>query len=285
MASSFADHISSSLTKLGQTAKTLVKLLLSARSVCFDKTMKNTSLYILGNGPSLRDNLNRDFQLLQQADTLAVNFAANSPEFTSLRPKYYVLADPHFFVNASDANVSKLIASLRNVDWKMTLYVPATAKVPQQLAQSTFLTIKRFNFVAAEGFEWFENWTFAHNLGMPRPRNVLIPSIMIGMWMNYKQIYLLGADHSWSKTLSVDNENHVVTIQPHFYKEEKQELKRINITYQNIPLHAVFESFSIAFRAYHRLQRYAIKKNINIINATPESFIDAFPRGTIQTQK
>ena len=37
----------------------------------------------------------------------------------------------------------------------------------------------------------------------------LIPSIMLGIWLGYREIYLLGADHTWTKTLSVDDDNRV----------------------------------------------------------------------------
>ena len=60
----------------------------------------NKQLFILGNGPSLRQNIENDLSFLQSHDSLAVNFAANAPEFGLIRPKFYLLADPHFSVTA-----------------------------------------------------------------------------------------------------------------------------------------------------------------------------------------
>ena len=116
---------------------------------------------------------------------------------------------------------------------------------------------------------------------MPRPRNVLIPSIMIGIWLGYSEIRLLGADHSWLKTISVDDNNRVVSIQPHFYQEDSREQQRIRTAYLSLPLHKVLESFHIAFRSYHRIRRFADTQGIRIINSTPGSFIDAFDRAPI----
>ena len=91
-------------------------------------------------------------------------------------------------------------------------------------------------------------------------------------------MYITGADHSWTKTLSVNEQNEVVSIQPHFYKEDEKEEKRIKVDYLKYPLHQIIYSFYLAFKAYHSIQRYAEAKGVNIYNSTPGSFIDAFPR-------
>lgn len=228
-------------------------------------------------------NLDNNLELLERSDTLAVNFAANTPEFRIVRPKYYVLADPHFFRNISDKNVAALLESLKAVDWRMTLFVPAKSRRSvARMIGNPMVSVEGFNFLAAEGWTWLEQFMFRLRLGMPRPRNVLIPSIMIGIWLGYKKIYVLGADHSWLKTLDVDSDNRVVSVQPHFYKEDSHEVERINRTYLDLKLHQVLESMTIAFASYHKINAYASRCGITIINATPGSFIDAFPRGSIE---
>ena len=104
---------------------------------------------------------------------------------------------------------------------------------------------------------------------------------MIAMKLGYGNVYITGADHSWTKTLSVNERNEVVSIQPHFYKEDENEEKRIKVDYLKYPLHQIVHSFYVAFKAYHDIQRYALHRGVNIYNATPESFIDAFPRKSI----
>ncbi len=274
--------------KLSASIKTLVKVALQAKYCPIvrngaDASRGDRPLYIMGNGPSLRTNLDNNLELLERSDTLAVNFAANTPEFRILRPKYYVLADPHFFRNVSDKNVAALSESLKAVDWRMTLFVPAKSRRSvARMIDNPMVSVEGFNFLAAEGWKWLEQFMFRLRLGMPRPRNVLIPSIMIGIWLGYKKIYILGADHSWLKTLDVDSDNRVVSVQPHFYKEDSHEVERINRTYLDLKLHQVLESMTIAFASYHKINAYASRCGITIINATPGSFIDAFPRGSIE---
>lgn len=220
-------------------------------------------------------------ELLRQNDTLAVNFAANAPDFKDLRPKYYVLADPHFFQSDNDPNVRLLISNLSAAIWPMTLFVPRNSVIHPSLRNHPYISVETFPLNGFEGFECIENIAFDKELGMPRPRNVLIPAIMIGIWMGYKKIYLTGADHTWTRTLSVDESNHVVSIQPHFYKDNEHEEARVVSTYSNIRIHEILESFSVAFKSYHTIRRYADMHGVSIFNSTPGSFIDAFKRSPL----
>lgn len=263
-----------------RTAKTLVKMLLQTRLTRLPRqeAVEGEALYIMGNGPSLRCNLDEHLDFLRSHITMAVNFAANSNEFAIVRPRYYVLADPYFFADSGDQNVAKLFRAINGVEWPMTLYVPASARGVGVPVSHGNLRVEKYNYVAAEGYEWVEQLAFDHGWGMPRPRNVLIPSIMIGIWLGYKTIYLLGADHSWLQSIWVNDDNRVVTVQPHFYEDSAQEKQRVYSEYSGHKLHDVLESFHIAFKSYHKIEEYARSRDVRILNATPGSFIDAFPR-------
>ena len=271
-----SEQISRFISDAGNSAKTLVKCLLQSRPVKVTRTV-NESLIIMGNGPSLNDTIAGSAEALEQSDLLAVNFAANTPVFRRFKPEYYLLADPHFFTSQAE-NVLQLLQSLKAVDWPMTLFVPVNAKVE---LSNPLIRIERFNMVGAEGFEWLRNRLYRSGLAMPRPRNVLIPSIMTAIRMGYKRIYIAGADHTWTQTLAVNENNEVVSIQPHFYKDGQDELMRTATVYKNVRLHEILESFSIAFKAYHEIARYAKKAGVEILNVTPGSFIDAFERVTL----
>jgi len=261
--------------------KGLTKIaLLSRPSSSLRGRAEGDRLIIMANGPSLADTISHSFATLKSTPTMAVNFAAIAPEFSELKPRYYVLADPHFFSEKEDINLDKLRKSLAAVDWDMTLLVPVTfAKKARQLYGN--LDIATFNAVGIEGFSSLCHAAYSAGLAMPRPRNVLIPSIMLGIALGYKEIVITGADHSWMKTLSVTDDNEVVSIQPHFYADGKEELTRVRHEYRNYRLHQIVDSFAVAFRSYHLIADYAASKGVRIINATPGSFIDAFPRGSI----
>lgn len=237
-------------------------------------------LIIMANGPSLADTIATKSDVLKSYPSMAVNFAAIAPEFRELKPRYYVLADPHFFSDKEDINLKKLRKSLAAVDWKMTLLVPVGWKNKARKMYGN-LDLATFNAVGIEGFSAVCHAAFRTGTAMPRPRNVLIPSIMLGIALGYKEIIITGADHSWMKTLSVTDNNEVVSIQPHFYADGNEEQNRVRHEYRNYRLHQIVESFAIAFRSYHQIADYAASRGVRIVNATPGSFIDAFPRGTL----
>ena len=220
MGNSAISQLAGFFDSLGSTLKSCLRLLPAIGGSGprrADGVADGRPLVILGNGPSLRRCLDEDMEMLRRSDTLAVNFFANSPEFMQVKPRYYVLADPHFFDKAdSDPNVRRLIDNLNAIDFGMTLLIPAACRRRARLFDNPKLKVDTFNFVAVEGFGWFEDAMFGMRRGMPRPRNVMVPSIMAGIWLGYKRICLLGADHSWLSTLTVNDRNEVVSVQPHF---------------------------------------------------------------------
>ncbi len=265
----------------GLFVKGLVKLAVESRRCRISRAHSGRPLIIMANGPSLAQTMERCSGALGSADLMAVNFAANTEEFYRFRPDRYVVADPHFFNPGADVNVARLWNNIAaRVDWPMTLYVPArmAGRVPRDVTASGFVAVERFNPVGIEGFRWFERMAYSSGLGMPRPRNVLIAAIMIALKAGYREIYLTGADHSWTRTLEVDDANRVVSVQPHFYKENDEEKSRVTQLYSNIRLHEIMLSFHVAFKSYHAIRRYADSIGATIYNSTPGSFIDAFER-------
>lgn len=270
------------LTNTANTLIGLTKIIMQSRRCRLHKAdiSEDDRLIILANGPSLRQELESHIDQLAKSTTMVVNFAANTPEFKVLRPKYYILADPHFFTAFDDVNVVKLLDNLRAVDWPMDLIVNVkyrnkfekTANLP------ACISIKSFNAVGVEGFKSFEKFAYDTGAAMPRPRNVLIAALMVSICMGYKTIYVCGADHSWMHDINVDDDNCVMTGMKHFYEDSDKEADRVRREYQSYKLHDIIYSLYIAFKSYHQIERYARSKGVAIYNSTPGSYIDAFKR-------
>lgn len=246
--------------------------------------IKRENLIIMGNGPSLRETILSYGDLLAKSKTLAVNFAANTEEYNKLRPSVYVLADPHFFKcgengKSSDANVERLWDNLSATSWPMILYVPCKAKIHDAIENNINITVKRYNLTPGEGIPCLVHWLYRKGLAMPRPRNVLIASIMIALREGYRNLFIVGADHTWSRDLWVDDKNRVISVQKHFYKDNDKEFERVAQEYAGYHLHDILNSLTVAFRSYHQIAEYARKIGAKITNCTPGSFIDAFTRG------
>jgi hypothetical protein len=276
------ERIQAILQETADTLAMVARIILKSKKIPQHHESQQKPLMILGNGPSLKQTLVEYADKFGDYDLMGVNFAANTPEFQRLKPRRYVLADPHFFVGIeSDSNVRKLWENIQSATWQITLHLPASQRrhpILAQLQRNNNIQIEYFNMNATGGFRALRHWAIKKRLAMPRPRNVLIPAIMTGIGCGYKVIFIAGADHTWTRTLSVDSRNRVVSIQPHYYSDTEEEKTRVTSVYENVKLHQVLESMAIAFKAYWEIRDFADYNGINIINVTPESFIDAFER-------
>lgn len=257
-----------------------VKVAALSRPVSLRPEVRTRPLIVMGNGPSLKPLLDDPRLYDGHADLLAVNFAAVHPSFQRLRPQWYVLMDPLFFSGQPLPNLQALQQALASVSWPMTLVVPRVQRrnVPAAIAANPHITIATINAVGIDGTALLSHLLYRLRLAMPRPRNVLIPALMAAMQAGYTHITIVGADHSWMRSLWVDDRNHVVSVQPHFYAEDSAEQKRVDSEYAGYRLHQIVQSFYVAFSAYHRIERYARSRGVTILNATPDSMIDAFQR-------
>lgn len=285
--------------EFGETLLAIIKIVFLSKFTRNKFTLSfKKELVILGNGPSLKDLLDQNQQFLAGKSLLCVNYFCRTDEFTLLKPSIYVISSPEYFHSEEKEDFAierslTLLAIAEKTNWPMVFCVPALAK-KQKHWQKEFLNhphiqIYYFNNTPISGFNWFTNWAFNQNIGMPRPHNVLIPSIMLALKFGFKQIYLAGADHSWIQEVFVDEDNEVLLSQKHFY--DKQAAKQENYRDMSVPqpmyiggsantrkLHEVLEKFYYTFRSYWVIRNFAAFKNIQIYNITENSYIDAFTR-------
>lgn len=243
---------------------------------------------ILANGPGLSSALAEQREQLKDYDLFAVNLYPATPYFEELPPQFLVVAAPEFFL-PDVLDSYKVMARdffdnlLHRTTEPLHLFFPKLAAGyrpwQQKLAGNTKLSWSFYHSTPAEGFGSFVDWAVSSRRGMPRPHNVLIPSLVLALQMGYKQIYLMGADHSWLKDLWVNEHNRVMLKQKHFYDEHTAKAAPMyKLGREERKLHEVLEKFQLAFKAYHLLQGYAKKRGVSIINITPDSYIDAFDR-------
>lgn len=242
------------------------------------KRVTDDEVHILANGPSLKTMITDHKDFLAKLDTLAVNHFANNPVFFEIKPKYYVLLDPAFFDGYCKAELQDkipvLLNSLSKVDWPMSLFVPYTKTVIEdtnkRLNNPNIMVIP-FNSTRVIGLKKFRNFMYAHNLGIPSSKNVLLPSILLMINLNYKKVYLYGAEFSWTKTYNVDVETgKIYTDDAHFYDNNRIYLRKGEFKFN---LSCLVE----ALNATDYYQEYTEYKGMKVINRTPGSFIDAFP--------
>lgn len=278
------DKVMKFMEQLWQSLLSVVKVLLqSSWSTRLPASFKNSrELLILANGPSLNRTVAESAHFLEDKTLLSVNFFAVSPLFAQLRPELYLIADPLFWIVPESRQ--KLFGALAaEVTWPMSLFIPRRAfkckEWQAMLAPNPNIRVYTYNTTPIDGFPAFCHFIFARRWGVPRPHNVLIPSIAVGLQLPFEKIYLAGADHSWLPEISVTDDNQVLMHQKHFYDQSQSQastVKKENL--ESARLYTILYHMYVAFKSYFVLEAYAQRKHKEVINVTTGSYIDAFKR-------
>ena len=273
-----------------KTYLSVLKIILMSdlRVPALKKLESNSECYVLGNGPSLNNVLETKLDILEKRKCFGVNFFWKSKYFNKIKPRYYVIASTNYWAKGKiDANEDGRQQTFEyisdNTEWRMTLIVPAIARKysdwQKTIAKNTNIDIKYINLTPIDGFKTFVNYSLKRNLGLPRPHNVLIPSIKIAIDLKFKEINILGADHSWLKEIFVGEDNKVYLTQKHFYDNKPVPEVMYDGTSNRIRNIAdMLMKFVHSFKSYYVLECYAKRNNVNIYNLTKDSYIDAFER-------
>jgi hypothetical protein len=256
---------------------------------------RGDKLLIMGSGPSLRESLrNLAPDSLRDVDLLCVNDFYKEQDFALLRPRLFVIADPAYWDDRCFGEYGgPLIAALAKIDWEFTLLVPKRARAThlhRALVQHR-VNFEWFTTAAVRGFGWLESALFGAKLGMPRPQNVLVAAIALGLWAGYRDIAVIGADHSWHQEIDVDDDNMLLTSARHNYTSavtrkpflkphgiwkfrEGRQLTRTDV----FSMREILLAWAAMHDSYERLVALAARRDVHIFNSSAVSFIDAFER-------
>lgn len=264
-------------------------LLISKFNLKIKRINSEIECVILGNGPSLNDTLKEDlnFVLDDKKKVIAVNSFVKSEYYERIKPDYYVLNAPEYWLEV----ISELHQKMRKdvfqnlivkTNWELTLFVPYQAKkskVWKNLFESNpNIHTLYYNKTPVEGLTSVNHFFFKKNFGMPRPHNVLLPTIFLALNMNFKKIFIFGADHSWHEEIRVDDANKVTVNHEHFFDKSELRLPMYKLDGKEYRIHDVFRKLYLAFNGYLILRGYAQSLNAEIYNASKLSYIDAFPK-------
>lgn len=279
-------------------AEGLLKIWLLSKKTKITAKKKSDDLLVLGNGPSLSDDLDNLLVLAKTRDVLGVNYFAATKEFSIFKPLFHVIVSKQYWGTDENSNwdndrkqIFKLLVD--NVDWELNLFVPIIAKKSDSwkkfMAQNSKIKLNYFNLTPLDDNPNFFRRSLKKFKACPRPHNVLVPSLLIGINLKYKNCYIAGADHSWTPEIFVTQDNVVMVAQKHFYAEQ---LKSMNSTLlsddakpfyhsnslETQKLHEILQKFYFSFKAYWFLKEYAEIEGTKIYNLTKGSYIDAFDK-------
>ena len=289
MSSNFTNFFSN----LFYTFKSIIKIIVfhPLRNRYKRRKEKKESVYILASGISLKYDISNYIQQLSGKNLLVMNQFVFSDLFLLLKPKYYVLADPICWNNkASDTErdiVLKIINGLIDyVSWDITLFVPIPALKSERMKmfkKNSHIKLTGYSSISLYGFLFFQNFWYKKNVGMPSPQTVLNASIFLALNSGYKEIYLLGADHTWIKQLSVGFDGLIYNEDNHFY--DKQKAKKVAIIdgdNKDWTIEKWLLYVAKLFRSHYILKDYAKYLNVKIYNLTSDTMLDVYDRKKIE---
>lgn len=239
---------------------------------------KYKEAFVLGNGPSINDSISsEDFE--GKCLFVVNNFAKSHDLYTRLMPQNYVFADPYFWEsNLEDTVLADIV---RITSWDINIYFPSEIygleKIQAFFTSNKHITLLPYNKTYIEGFGDWQVKAFKNNYGMPITANVLVAALYLSINSGAGIIHVYGADHSWTKSMIVNNSNQVCIADTHFNSEATFTpwLKHDGTLFL---MSEILEAFARMFHGYEYIEKYAKRLGVRIINETPGSFIDSFER-------
>ena len=241
---------------------------------------------ILGNGPCLNEDLEKYFNFVSSRKKFCVNFFALSDNYEFIKPEYYVLAAPEFWMKDTTDYLKNERTKLgerfvSKTTWPMKLFMPFASKKSElctKVMSNKNIELVYFNNTPVEGLSGIIHLLFKANLGMPRPHNVLIPTIYLAMNTGFKKIIILGADHSWHEGIKVDSSNKPTVNHEHFYDKHEVRMPMYKLDGRQYFIHDIFRKLHYAFKGYFILSSYSEYMEVKILNASSKSYIDSFEK-------
>lgn len=265
----------------------LVSFIIAPYKVLPKYSAKNENkLFILGNGPSLSDQLNFITDKREEAELICLNGFSRNSKYELLKPEVYLLIDPVFFKQdwyTYEIAISTLLSISKKTDWELLLIVPRKWKKSEslkQLAKNENISIGYIRNVPIVGrFNFVTNIFFKLEISTPVLQNVLIGAIFFGINRKYKEINLFGTDHTWLNDLSVDKNNEVYLKDDHF--DDVRTIKLVHVDKSPKKAYFFINQIQIMLREYSVLQSYAQLMGVRIINYTVNSHIESFQKKSI----
>lgn len=242
------------------------------------KLKANESCTILGNGPSLKSALANNEVLLDGCDLMCVNMFCQSEYFQILKPRFYFLGDPVYFYPRNERHeqlIETLIEAFKHVDWEMYLELGQNKTKGSKLIDTLDnpnIHIVRENGTTVDGFKWFRHWMYRKGMGMPRGQNILNGVVCTAINMKYKNVYLYGADHTWTRDLFVDENNVTCYGDRHLYNTN------VSVIKHELDFGSLLIAFGKMFLSHKQCAEYAKASGVQIYNCTKDTFIDAYER-------
>ena len=210
--------------------------------------------FILGTGPSLNDLKAHELDVLRGEVIFGVNSLYKSKIVSSINPSYYALMD-NLYWEQWNQTFKEVLEKYKE---KPPIFITdIRAKKILDDLQKNIPSIYIFSkkYPVSKMSEKIDENIYA-------AMNVISFSILTAIYMGFKEIYLLGCDYSAFCTAG----------KGHCY-DDKSEISQSNY---NLAFYLKFYWITTEF--HYLIAKLAKEKNVKVINLTPGSLLDAYPR-------
>lgn len=238
-----------------------------------DLLSKNASLrnshagrrcFIIGNGPSLAT---QDLTLLRDEVCIVVSSFHRHPEAKTIKPGYWVIADPDFW-GMPEKHFSPALQQAHDLSIPTRLFVPSGG-LPffANVNTGPFIDLHFFHYDQSTGIDTPIDFT----KGVPPyGQNVVIAALMLAYFLGCNPIYFTGCDHDFMKITQEEYEGRAVG---HFYSEAKTPEPSDRLSWDEWQ-----RCMATMNLQYHQLSIYASRFGFEVFNATRGGFLEHFPR-------
>lgn len=215
---------------------------------------KGERCFIIGNGPSLKVE---DLELLKGEFTFGFNGIYHIYPHTLWRPTVYMLTDKYAASRLRDEEYNMIEADYIFINSKKIIKKLSQKCNAHLIIPSDTIPTDKANTYLKEIKEDLYKCISQHP-------SVSTAGIEMAFYLGFKQIILLGMDHSYPVEINSEGEKRYTDVNPHFKENEVQG----NLLYYT---DAVEKSFVTC-------REYGIKRGITIVNATRGGKLEVFQR-------
>jgi len=248
----------------------------------FKNKHKGKRCFVIGGGPSVK---NINLGTLKDEYTFVMGEFDNNPQFKALNPKFYVISDSVYFTEGESDHWNKQFEKKdKTIKSSTNIFVSLDARA--YIEKYHLFTNHKFYYLGMRGII-SEKFPFNIDFDkyIPWPKNSMLLSIMIAVYMGFEEIYLLGCEHNFlcfnigqGKAISYDYGHKDSVTEVDINNDEvvkKLAVPRdLAMTYEDNIAH-VFQLFKNYRIFYSKVKKFY--PNVKIYNATPNSYLDVFP--------
>jgi hypothetical protein len=253
------------------------------------------TIFILGNGPSLKNKLEKFKEILATQTCLCVNSFILTDYYERIKPRVFIFVDPVGFVPLSSQlqdvekeSIAIFKSLISKTNWHIDAIFPSHYKNNERVLSLKENPLINILFVNMENYASYwsrkKHFNLFNKNKIPAPaQTVLNTAVYLAVFWRYNNIVLLGADLSMHERLSVDEKTNILYINDeHFYGNLRRVIYKDSEKGIPFKINELFFAFARMHELFWLLREYADFNSVRIFNASGKSYIDAFERATIE---